>query len=297
MTRQQRFKYEMFVRVRDFGAAHATLFPEATKGGQAFARVVAAVAAIDKHAKNHVIGRAEARRIKTETREAVFESLKTIAAAARRVTRVEPSVSPFVLPPHRSLGAELATARAFMEAAATRQSEFEQFGLPSTFISDFRTAVDRLQQAADVRLSSKTVRRKAQAGIATTLAEGLDAARDLDVIVDVARGTREDGRGRQAALGGSEEGGQELAELSEPARTRQSARCLHALQISAAQSAKNGPARAGAKGRITPVPSPLLTPTILPFSRPAHSVTAKGASVTRRYSVNCTPALLYSVCG
>ncbi|MGE0811724.1 MAG: hypothetical protein AB7O28_15780 [Vicinamibacterales bacterium] len=147
MTRQQRFKYEMFVRVRDFGTAHAALFPEATKGGQAFARVVAAVAAIDEHAKNHVIGRAEARRVKTETREAVFEYLKTIAAAARRVTRVEPSVSPFVLPPHRSLGAELATARAFMEAAATRQAEFEQFGLPSTFIGDFRTAVNRLQQA------------------------------------------------------------------------------------------------------------------------------------------------------
>ncbi|MGE0811725.1 MAG: hypothetical protein AB7O28_15785 [Vicinamibacterales bacterium] len=37
-----------------------------------------------------------------------------------------------------------------------------------------------------MRLSSKTVRRKAQAGIATTLAEGLDAARDLDVIVAIA---------------------------------------------------------------------------------------------------------------
>lgn len=186
MTKQQRFKYEMFVRVRDFGTAHAALFPEASKGGQAFARVLAAAAAIDEHLKDHVLGRAEARRIKAATRESVFEYMKTIAAAARRLTRVESAVSPFVLPRGRNLAAELATARAFMEEGATRQAEFEQFGLPPTFISDFRALVDRLQQAADVRLSSKTVRRKAQAGITTALAQGLDAARDLDVIVAIA---------------------------------------------------------------------------------------------------------------
>jgi len=186
MKRQQRFKYEMFVRVRDFGTAHASLFPEASKGGQAFARVLAATTAIEEHLKNHVLGKAEARRIKAATRESLFEYLKTIAAAARRLTRVEPSVSPFVMPRHRSLAAELATARAFMEEAVSRQAEFEQFGLPSTFISDFKTLVDRLQQAADVRLSSKTVRRKALAGISTALADGLDAVRDLDVIVAIA---------------------------------------------------------------------------------------------------------------
>ena len=37
-----------------------------------------------------------------------------------------------------------------------------------------------------MRLSSKTVRRKAMAGISTALAEGLDAARDLDLIVAIA---------------------------------------------------------------------------------------------------------------
>jgi hypothetical protein len=95
-------------------------------------------------------------------------------------------VSPFRLPRHRSLSAELATARAFLEEAATRQQQFEQFGLPATFISDLRTMVNELQQAADVRISSKTVRRQALAGIKTALAEGLEAARDLDVIVPIA---------------------------------------------------------------------------------------------------------------
>lgn len=46
--------------------------------------------------------------------------------------------------------------------------------------------VDQLQQAADARLSSRTARRKAQAGITTALVNGLDAIRDLDVIVAIA---------------------------------------------------------------------------------------------------------------
>jgi hypothetical protein len=154
------------------------------------ARVAAAVSEIDEHMKNHVLGRAEARRIKTATREAVFAFLKTIAQAARRVTQAEPGVSPFRMPRRRSLAAELATARAFIEEAAARQAEFERFGLPVTFITDFRTLVDELQQAADVRISSKTVRRKAVAGITTAVAQGLEAARDLDVFVSIA--TRQD---------------------------------------------------------------------------------------------------------
>ena len=69
MTRRQRFKYEMFVRVRDFGVAQAALFPEASKGSQAFARVLAAVAALDEQQKAHLLGLAEARRIKAATRD------------------------------------------------------------------------------------------------------------------------------------------------------------------------------------------------------------------------------------
>ncbi len=188
MTKEQRFKYQMFVRVRDFGVAHAALFPESSKGGQAFARVSAAVAEIDEHMKDHVLGRAEARKVKAATRGAVFEYLKTIAKAARRVTLPEPGVSPFRLPKRRNLSAELATARAFIEEAASRQAEFEQFGLPPTFISDLRRWWNELQKAADVRISSKTVRRKAMAGIKTALAQGLESARDLDVIVAIATG-------------------------------------------------------------------------------------------------------------
>ena len=151
--------------------------------------MLAAVAALDEQQQAHLLGLAEARRIKAATRDAVVDYMKTIAAAARRFTLQDPAESPFVLPKKRRLGTELVTARRFMAAAAPRQKDFEDFGLPSTFLSDFKALVDQLQQATDVRLSSKTTRRKAQAGIVDALAEGLDAVRDLDVIVAIA--TRE----------------------------------------------------------------------------------------------------------
>lgn len=67
--------------MQDVGAANAALFPEASKGKQAFARVLAAVTALDEQQKAHLLGLAEARRIKGVTRDAVFDYVKTIAAA------------------------------------------------------------------------------------------------------------------------------------------------------------------------------------------------------------------------
>ena len=186
MKKVQRFKYEMFVRVRDFGAEHASFFPEGTIGGQAFARVLAAAAKVEDQLKEHVLGQGEARRIKAATRDAVYDQLKTIAAAARRFTRAETGANPFQLPSRRNLATVLSTARAFMQSAESRKAEFEKFGLPSTFIADFGAQVTQLQQAADVRLSAKTARGRAQAGIEVAIADGLDAVRDLDVVVAIA---------------------------------------------------------------------------------------------------------------
>src|SRR5260221_1044077 len=43
-------RYDMLNRVCDFGAGHADVFPASSLGGKMFARVTAAVAALDEHA-------------------------------------------------------------------------------------------------------------------------------------------------------------------------------------------------------------------------------------------------------
>src|SRR4029078_5882861 len=94
MTREQNFQYEMFVRVRDYGIKQRGLFPESSTGGRAFARLTATMAALDEHLKNRALASQAARGVKAQTREALFDYMRDVAQAGRRVTRAEPGSSP-----------------------------------------------------------------------------------------------------------------------------------------------------------------------------------------------------------
>ena len=50
MTNKETRRYEMLVRVRDFGEAHRDLFAKSTPGGEAFAAVADAVRQLSDHA-------------------------------------------------------------------------------------------------------------------------------------------------------------------------------------------------------------------------------------------------------
>lgn len=190
MTKSERYKQEMLVRVSDYGAANRELFPESSAGGEMFARVATAVAAVDEHLKNLALGSAIARGVKATTRAAVYRYMKTIAKAARRISRPERDPSPFKLPRRNLLQVQVGAAQAFLVEAERRQAQFVAIGLPPTFISDYRVLVDELTRAFHRRLSSKTVRATARAGIATAIGQGLEVVRDLEVLVEIA--TRQD---------------------------------------------------------------------------------------------------------
>jgi hypothetical protein len=205
----------------------------------------------------------------------VFEFLKTLALAGRRATLAEAGVSPFRLPRQRSLSKELATARAFIEEAATRQAAFERFGLPRDFLAEFQTMVGALQRASDVRISSKTVRRRALAGIRTALAQGLDAARDLDVIVAIA--ARRDPTTIAAWRSARRIEGQR----ARPARTRVAA----AVPMLAPASSAVGPPFTGDSSAVAAPAVPLSATLTMPAARgvtrrEASSPTQPGAGRT-----------------
>lgn len=183
MDKAQRYRYEMLARVSHFGTDHKDLFPESSMGGHRFADVTAAVAAIDANLEGSILARAEARRMKATTRAAVVNAMKTIALTARRMLRAEPGENPFRIPRHGSFKVEVATAKIFIQAAKARQEQFTSFGLPATFISDLESRVSEMQKALDLRLNSKTSRRRATVGLNTAIARGVEAARDLDAIV------------------------------------------------------------------------------------------------------------------
>jgi hypothetical protein len=183
MTKAQRYRYEMFGRVDDFGTANVELFPASSKGGQMFAEVRAAVTAVGEHLKDRDLARAEARRVKATTRRAVTDYMKVIAATARRVTFEEPVPSPFRRGGSNSNAALLAKARLFIDEAKTREARFVEFGMPPTFISDFTALVDQLAEAVSVRNNGRAWRQRAQMGIEAAIVKGTEAIQNLDVIV------------------------------------------------------------------------------------------------------------------
>lgn len=190
MTKYQRYKHESLVRARDFGTTHAGVFPASSPGGVKFAQVSEVVATIEEYMKNRVLGHAGTRAVDATTRAKVYDFMRTLAQAARQMARKRRSQAPFILPRYRRLKVEVATARAFLEEAGKRQAEFVAMGLPETFVSDFKTLVDELDQKVDGRLSGKTMRGQARVGIADALRKGMQLLGDLDVIVAIA--ARED---------------------------------------------------------------------------------------------------------
>lgn len=183
MNRQQRYRYEMFVRVRDFGAANAALFPASSPGGQRFAQMAAVVAAIEQELQKRDLARAEAQRVKATTRAKVKEQMKAIALIARRVNRTDPGINKLKMPSRQSTNALLTRARVFATEAGKRQAAFADFGLSPDLLSEFNSLVDQLEQAAAVRMNSRSLRREAQAGVERALADGFTVIHDLDAVV------------------------------------------------------------------------------------------------------------------
>ena len=59
MTRKERVRYEMLLRVGEFAVAHRGLFPETSAGAKTFAKVVEATDAVSVHVTSKTKGAQE----------------------------------------------------------------------------------------------------------------------------------------------------------------------------------------------------------------------------------------------
>src|SRR5947208_627958 len=99
MTNKETRRYEMLVRVRDFGEAHRDLFAKSTPGGEAFAAVADAVRQLSDHAVVRLSTAQEGKEAKKEARAALLEQLTAIVETARAVASKAPGVdNVFTLP-------------------------------------------------------------------------------------------------------------------------------------------------------------------------------------------------------
>jgi hypothetical protein len=184
MNKNQRLRYEMFLRVRDFGHVHRDRFPESSTAGKAFAAVAAAVADLEAHAMAGLLTAEEGRKARDAARDALVDRLTAIARTARVIARALPGADAvFRMPAERSDTSLLTTARAFISEGQAVKNRFVPLGMPDDFLTGLQKVVDTYDQAIGGRRAGRTGLAAARAGMKTAIAQGLDAVRTLDVVV------------------------------------------------------------------------------------------------------------------
>jgi len=180
-------RYEMLVRVRDFGKAHGDLFPTSSPGGKAFAAVEAAVTELSRHAVQKMSSRGAARdggERREAARTAVREQIDAISRTAGLMAEDKPDLAErFRMPKARNDQALLIAGRLFVRESEAVEAEFLAHGMPSTFRVDLNTAVQRFEHALHDRDAGRAGQTAAQAGISAALESGTAAVESLDVII------------------------------------------------------------------------------------------------------------------
>jgi hypothetical protein len=198
MNNKDRRRYEMLVRVRDFGASNGHLFPESSLAQQAFGEVTSGVKEIETHDLAEASASVSARATrKLEARRALVERLMLVAKTAQVVSGSGPDFKAhFQVPDTTNDHLLLTTARKFATHAAPVAEQFIAHGMASTFVADLGARIEQFEGALRDRGVSRDQQMAARDGIKKGLATALAAARKLDVIVS--NHLASDSAGRQA---------------------------------------------------------------------------------------------------
>jgi hypothetical protein len=87
------------------------------------------------------------------------------------------------MPARKSDVAVITAARSFLKEAEALQDQFVSLGLPPTCLTELREATDAFAAALAERRAGRSGVAGASAGITAAIAEGVEAARTLDIVV------------------------------------------------------------------------------------------------------------------
>jgi hypothetical protein len=178
---------EMFVRVKDFGAVHATDFPPNGLGTRLFTDLEIVITQLATHAADEASGRGTAREGTTTrgtAREALREDLEAINRTARAMSEDVPGIDDkFRLPRGNNDQNLLNAARAFAADAAPLSAQFISHEMPADFLTDLADDIADLEAAISHQSGGVGSHVAAGAAIDDTIDRGVGIVRKLDAIV------------------------------------------------------------------------------------------------------------------
>jgi len=184
MTATETRKYEMLVRVRDFGNTHRDLFPGSTLAREQFATVSEAVKELSEYAVKKMSAKQEGKRTKATAREALLDRLESISRTGRAIAWDTPGFEDrFHIPRRRSDQDLITTGRLFARDAGTFRDQFLAHAMPETFVAELLELVETFEQAIREREAGKGGQTAARASMHATLESGIAAANKIDAMV------------------------------------------------------------------------------------------------------------------
>lgn len=180
-------RYEMFLRVREFGSTNATQFPATSLGGELLARLNATIKELDTHSSDQSSGKRTAQEgagSKAATRAELREDMERIGRTARSMAMTTPGLEDkFRAPRSVSDQTLLAAARSFATDAQPLQAEFIRRGLQADFLDDLEADITAFETAINHKIQGTEKHVSAAAAIDDAIESGVNTVRELDPIM------------------------------------------------------------------------------------------------------------------
>jgi hypothetical protein len=183
----ERRRYEMFVRVRDFGAAHTDEFAANGRGQELFDSIRNVVSELNSHASAKTSGLGTARRgtaTRASARSAVREGIEAISRTSRAMSDETDGIEGKFRISHTNNDQELLTiARSFATEAVPFSARFIAHELPASFIVDLENDIAAMEAAISSQSSGFGDQVAARAGIDDAVDRGVGIVRKLGAII------------------------------------------------------------------------------------------------------------------
>ena len=183
-----RRRYEMLLRVQDFGVQHADTFPVTSRGRELFTELNAIIAEIEEKAaaqSSNERGTREGTTNRGEARTDLREEMESISDTARAMA-VDTSglEDKFRMPRGRIPDVDLInTARAFAADALPLKDQFIRYGLPADFLDSLNAAIEAFEQAINEQQRSKRSQISATSALDDAVERGFNKVKQLDAVV------------------------------------------------------------------------------------------------------------------
>ncbi|HEX8175813.1 MAG TPA: hypothetical protein VF543_11900 [Pyrinomonadaceae bacterium] len=188
MNDNLRRRYEMLLRVRDFGVRYAAPFPEDSRGRQLFTELDTIISQIEQLAaaqQSSERGAREGTTLRGEARTNLSEAMEIISQTARAMAIETPGMKDkFRMPRGRATDIDLLNiARAFAADALPLKDQFIAHGLPADFPDKLNSGIEAFERAIDEQQRSKRERASATTGLDDAIERAVNKVRQLDAVV------------------------------------------------------------------------------------------------------------------